>query len=78
MSQHTGIGQLMCRWLYYIAAILRGAWSILRNLSGDDAYERYLATCRNHHSRHVGEPLDRAAFFRAEQTRKWDGVRRCC
>ena len=25
-----------------------------------------------------GAPLDRAAFFREEQRRKWDGVRRCC
>lgn len=52
------------------------AWSALRELSGDDAFERYL----QHHSKaHPGElPLDRAAFFREEQKRKWEGVRRCC
>lgn len=51
-------------------------WSVLRQLSGDDAYERYLV---HHATSHPGEaPLDRAAFFRAEQRRKWDGVRRCC
>ena len=52
------------------------AWSVLRELTGDDAYERYLT---HHAAAHPDEvPLDRAAFFRAEQQRKWDGVRRCC
>ena len=48
----------------------------LRQLSGDDAYERYLA----HHSQtHPTEtPLGRSEFFRHEQERKWNGVRRCC
>jgi uncharacterized short protein YbdD (DUF466 family) len=51
-------------------------WSVLRELTGDDAYERYL---QHHTSAHPGEPaLDRAAFFKAEQKRKWEGVRRCC
>jgi uncharacterized short protein YbdD (DUF466 family) len=51
-------------------------WSALRELSGDDAYERYLA---HHAIAHPGEtPLDRAGFFREEQKRKWEGVRRCC
>ena len=52
------------------------AWSVLRELTGDDAYERYLS---HHAAAHPGEqPLDRAAFFKEEQRRKWDGVRRCC
>jgi uncharacterized short protein YbdD (DUF466 family) len=52
------------------------AWSVLRELSGDDAYERYL---QHHAATHPDEqPRDRAAFFKAEQARKWDGVRRCC
>jgi uncharacterized short protein YbdD (DUF466 family) len=44
---------------------------------GDDAYERYFAHWR---TRHVGEgaPLDRRAFYQAEEQRKWSGVRRCC
>ncbi len=51
-------------------------WSVLRELSGDDAYERYL----KHHaiSHPLETPLERAAFFKAEQRRKWEGVRRCC
>jgi len=49
----------------------------VRRLSGDDAYERYLA---HRHSQHAeeGEPLDRKAFFKAEQERKWNCIRRCC
>lgn len=54
------------------------AWSVLRELSGDDAYERYLAHWRAHHAAGGQAPLDRAAFCREEQRRKWDGVRRCC
>lgn len=51
-------------------------WSYLRAVSGDDAYERYLA----HHAReHAGEPaMTRKAFFAASQQQKWTGVTRCC
>ena len=54
----------------------RQCWTTLRRLTGDDAYERYLA----HHSQHHAgaAPLNRAEFFRSEQKRKWEGVRRCC
>ena len=60
---------------------LRGlgrTWALLRRLSGDDAYERYLAHFRACPATRVGAPLSRAAFFAAEQRRKWEGVRRCC
>jgi uncharacterized short protein YbdD (DUF466 family) len=51
-------------------------WAAVRELSGDDAYERYL---QHQAIAHPSEaPLDRAAFFKAEQHRKWEGVRRCC
>jgi len=55
---------------------LRRAWQAIRRLSGDDAYERYLA----HHAAHKpGEPpLSRAEFFRQWQDDKWKGVKRCC
>jgi uncharacterized short protein YbdD (DUF466 family) len=62
----------------------RRFWATLRELTGDDAYERYLAHWREHHAgdgaplAREDAPLGRAAFFRAEQRRKWDGVRRCC
>lgn len=54
------------------------AWSALRELTGDDAYERYLAHWRAHHASRDRAPLDRATFCREEQRRKWEGVRRCC
>ena len=70
---------------------LRKVWATLREISGDDAYERYLAHWHEHHAgdgaplagqdaplAREDAPLGRAAFFRAEQRRKWDGVRRCC
>lgn len=56
----------------------RKLWSLLRELTGDDAYERYLAHWRTQHSAEGGAPLDRASFCREEQRRKWEGVRRCC
>lgn len=56
--------------------IFRSFWQTLRRITGDDAYERYLAHHDQHHA--METPLSRAEFFRAEQKRKWDGVRRCC
>ena len=48
----------------------------LRQLSGDDAYERYLA---HHAQAHPdARSLSRREFFKQEQERKWNGVRRCC
>jgi uncharacterized short protein YbdD (DUF466 family) len=57
---------------------LKRCWAALRELSGDDAYERYLAHWRERHAMKDGEPLGRAAFFDQEQRRKWGGVNRCC
>ena len=51
-------------------------WRGVRRLSGDDAYERYLA----HHAEHHGDapPLSREEFFKQWQDNKWKGVKRCC
>ena len=57
---------------------LRRVWGLLRELTGDDAYERYLAHWRSQHAHDGALPLDRATFCREEQRRKWEGVRRCC
>jgi len=59
-------------------ATFRRAWTLFRELTGDDAYERYLRHWRDQHADPGSEPLDRALFYRDEQRRKWDGVRRCC
>lgn len=57
-------------------------WASVRQLSGDDAYERYLQHYAEHHqldSPEVSEPpLSKEAFFKAWQDKKWTGVKRCC
>ncbi|MGE0116150.1 MAG: YbdD/YjiX family protein [Steroidobacteraceae bacterium] len=55
---------------------LQRCFDYLRQVSGDDAYERYLAHHRRHHADQA--VLDRRAFYLAEQRRKWSGVKRCC
>lgn len=60
------------------ARLIGTLWRALRTLSGDDAYERYLEHFRRVHGADGRAPLDRAAFFREEERRKWNGVKRCC
>lgn len=59
-----------------IRSVLRNVWRTVRRLSGDDAYERYLA----HHAEYHPDalPLSREAFFKQWQDEKWKGVKRCC
>jgi uncharacterized short protein YbdD (DUF466 family) len=57
-------------------AKIRRLWSAIRRLSGDDAYERYLAQHQQFHPE--VEPLSREAFFKEWQDGKWKGVKRCC
>jgi uncharacterized short protein YbdD (DUF466 family) len=55
---------------------LAAGWTYLRAVSGDDAYERYLA---HHAVEHAGQPpMSRKAYFAEQQQRKWTGVTRCC
>jgi len=70
---------------------IRNLWATIRQLSGDDAYERYLQHYAEHHARHhageleaskseqsIDPPLTKAAFFKEWQDKKWRGVKRCC
>lgn len=57
---------------------IKKCWMGLREITGDDAYERYLAHWREHHAHGGKMPVDRATFFKQELERKWGGVRRCC
>ncbi|MFV3131156.1 YbdD/YjiX family protein [Niveispirillum sp. KHB5.9] len=58
------------------AQFLRTAWTVLREVSGDAAYENYAA---RHRERHPDQPLlDREAFYLSELDRRWSGVNRCC
>lgn len=59
-----------------ISTGLKQAFARLRQLTGDDAYERYLIHHRRHHADEA--EMDRRAFYLAEQQRKWTGVKRCC
>lgn len=53
------------------------AWALLRQWSGDDAYERYLA---HHQLAHPDQPfLSRRAFTRRYQHERFSsGPNRCC
>ncbi|MBI1174475.1 MAG: putative selenoprotein [Sideroxydans sp.] len=57
-------------------AWLQRGWRVLRQLSGDDAYERYLAHHAAHHAN--TSPLPRKEFFQRQQQQKWNGIKRCC
>jgi uncharacterized short protein YbdD (DUF466 family) len=59
-----------------VRAALQRVWAGLRAVSGDDAYERYLAHQRRDHP--GAAPLDRRAFYTEALQRKWSGVSRCC
>ena len=58
-------------------------WSMVRQLSGDDAYERYLKHYAEFHAANAQQedlapPLSRETFFKQWQDGKWKGIKRCC
>jgi uncharacterized short protein YbdD (DUF466 family) len=59
---------------------LKHLWHIIRRLTGDDAYERYLKHHAEFHQATVDAPppLSRQEFFKLWQDTKWKGVKRCC
>ncbi|GAB6140673.1 hypothetical protein JCM14076_14020 [Methylosoma difficile] len=57
---------------------LQPAWQLLRQMSGDDAYERYLQHFAEHHQDEGSEPLSRKAYFKQQLDSKWNGINRCC
>lgn len=57
-------------------ADLRKLWDFMRQVSGDDAYERYLARHAITHPEIAA--LTRREFFAEEQARKWGSINRCC
>jgi len=59
-----------------LMSYLRAFWNGFRQVTGDDAFERYI---ERHNRLHANvAPLDRKEFFKSELQRRWDGVRRCC
>ena len=59
-----------------MAARLKKLWRAIRELSGDDAYERYLAHRTVCHA--DSAPLSRKEFFQRDQQQKWNSIKRCC
>ncbi|BCM24057.1 YbdD/YjiX family protein [Methyloradius palustris] len=57
---------------------LKAFWRLVRRLSGDDAYEQYLAHFAAHHDAVDELPLSKEAFFKQWQNNKWTGIKRCC
>jgi uncharacterized short protein YbdD (DUF466 family) len=59
---------------------IRRAWralcASLSYLNGGAAYAHYCQHLQTHHR--GTPPLSRADFYRQEQQRRWNGVRRCC
>ena len=66
------MGTRLKRMSNYCARI----WSAVRELSGDDAYERYCAHQASHHANQC--VLTRKEFFQQQQEQKWTGIKRCC
>lgn len=62
---------------------VKSFWHSIRQLSGDDAYERYLKHYAEFHEANALQedlepPLSREAFFKQWQDGKWKGIKRCC
>jgi uncharacterized short protein YbdD (DUF466 family) len=59
---------------------LRSQWRqavrFVRELVGDDAYERYCEHQRREHP--DTPPLDRRTYYIRAQEHKWGGINRCC
>lgn len=67
---------LATRPLLAVGRWLAVGWSYARAVSGDDAYERYVA---HRMAAHADQPLmTRKAFFAERQRQKWMNVARCC
>lgn len=62
--------------LSHLKRTLHKLWRAIRQLSGDDAYERYLA---HHAACHTVAPrLSRRDFFLRQQQQEWGSIKRCC
>ena len=53
---------------------LHAIWRGIRQLSGDDAYERYFRHYAEHHADNQQPPLSKAEFFKRWQDGRWMGL----
>ena len=77
-----------------IYLLAKRCWGVVRRLSGDDAYERYLESfyrehpgmhtedhrhdCQHHALQENTLPLTKQEYFKQWQETKWTGIKRCC
>lgn len=59
-----------------VRQFLSSGLSLLRGVTGDDAYEKYLAHMRA--NRPEEQPMDARAFYRAQMEQKWSCMNGCC
>jgi len=59
---------------------IKHLWHILRQLTGDDAYDVYLKHHEEFHESTLdaAPALSRKEFFKLWQDIKWKGIKRCC
>jgi uncharacterized short protein YbdD (DUF466 family) len=55
---------------------LSSGLSLLRGVTGDDAYEKYLAHMRSNEP--AGTPMTEKEFFKAQMEQKWSCINGCC
>ncbi|MGA7854935.1 MAG: CstA-like transporter-associated (seleno)protein [Candidatus Acidiferrales bacterium] len=70
---------------YHVFGLARGAWTWLRQVTGDAAYDNYLRSMRRTTAcdalaakEAYGEPLSRADFYLDALRRRYSTVSRCC
>ena len=74
-ADRASLGNWRAGWLF-LTRLARAGWHFARQVSGDDAYERYLAhTLRMHPAQ---PPLSRTQYFKLRQDQKWSRISRCC
>jgi uncharacterized short protein YbdD (DUF466 family) len=59
-----------------VRQFLSAGLSLLRGVTGDDAYEKYVAHLAR--TSPGEEPLSAQAFFRAQMEQKWSCINGCC
>jgi uncharacterized short protein YbdD (DUF466 family) len=59
-----------------VRQFLSSGLSLLRGVTGDDAYEKYLAHMRSNEPAQT--PMGEKEFFRAQMEQKWSCPNGCC
>lgn len=59
-----------------VRQFLSSGLSLLRGVTGDDAYEKYIAHMRA--NRPDETPMDARTFYRAQMEQKWSCINGCC